>query len=93
MDDKKYWYVFIDMDEYYKVGRITSFLGDDYVVIKMHQDDLPDHSELFSLATLAEMTTFLFETEAEFNAWLAWLETPIKETKPKIVKLNPKDVH
>jgi hypothetical protein len=94
MDDKKYWWVFIDVDEeYFKVGKITSFIGDDFVVVKLQKDDLPDRSELFSLENLANGTTLLFETEEELTAWIAWLETPSENNKPRLVSINPKDIN
>jgi hypothetical protein len=94
MDDKKHWWIFIDIDEeYFKVGKITSFIGDNFVVVRLQKDDLPDRSELFSLENLANGNTLLFETEEEFNTWFNWLQSPSENNKPKIVRLNPKDIH
>jgi hypothetical protein len=93
MNDRKHWYVFIDEGEYFKTGQITSFIGNDFVVVRLEKDDMPGRSELFSLEYLAMSDTLLFETKQEFDTWLAWLEAPSKETKPKIVKFNPKDIH
>src|SRR5882762_5815312 len=90
-------WVHLSDEGYYKLGQVILSLGTTHHLVKWRPNDKggPQSSELvciddFCVDESKEYYVQFFDTEEELDAWLAWMNTPSDDKKPKIVTLKPK---
>jgi hypothetical protein len=90
-------YIFITDEKYYKYGKITDNIDDEFFLIRILSGDVPTCS--YSLYNIHQMlqddnnSTIgwqFFKTKAELNKYLKWIETPAEDTEKKILQLVKK---
>lgn len=88
MDSLLFRWLFINRDDYYMVGQILGVAFEDKLIVKIRPPDGPMVTSLIDVDTLDE-DSHIFETEADLDEWLAWMETPSDEgAKLKVVSMR-----
>jgi hypothetical protein len=88
-----HWVYILD-GEYGKAGQITLSFGTDYLLVRIRpHNDAPPSSELMAADDLcsdqtADRYISIFDTEAELDAYLKWLDTPDDDGKPRVVSMR-----
>jgi hypothetical protein len=89
-------WVFIGDGEYYNVGQITMSVGPDHYLVRMRPSNgAPPSSQLFRSDDLRSVKSEdylvnVFDTDAELDAWLEWMNEPQSDGRPRVVSIrNP----
>jgi hypothetical protein len=89
-------WVHLSEGDHYRNGQITLSLGTSHHLIKwLPFNDGPNLSNLLRSDDLCtdekeDRWVCFFDSENELNAWMAWINTPSTDKKPRIVELKPK---
>jgi hypothetical protein len=74
-------------DEYYQIGQIKFAVEDGVWLLQINpRPGAPRVSRLVQIADL--LRADLFDTEADLNAYMAWLDTPPDDGRPKIIQMS-----
>lgn len=95
-DSLKDRWVFLSDGDTYNAGQITAAVGTDYYLVRMRPSNgEPPSSQLFSTEDFCsnksqEQFVCIFETEAELDAWVQWVNEDASHGKLKVVSIrNP----
>lgn len=82
-------WAFVNEEDYYHIGQVIGSAADGAcVLIRTTSPDGPPTIRMFGLTEMMSDTgTSFFDTEAELNEWLAWLETSGEDAKPAHLKV------
>jgi hypothetical protein len=87
-----HWIHILD-GEYGKCGQITMVVRPEHYLVRMrpYNGAQPPHSQLMTnddFCSDHDYYVAIFDTEAELDTWLAWMDTPTDDGRPRVVSMR-----
>jgi hypothetical protein len=84
------WLTIDTKDSYYLVAVVEADLGNGFVLVRdiPPKNNQPRASQIFSTADLVGSHARVFSSKEELEAYVAWMDEPPDDNKPKIVPMH-----